>query len=76
MKQSAGVRAAKSLQPELTNTVANVLDDQQRVVEKDLLSFRLTDVMLFDALAAIAFVPVKSFDLSKISRVTSSLPFL
>lgn len=25
--------------------MANILDDQQRVVEKDLLSFRLTDVM-------------------------------
>jgi hypothetical protein len=66
VEQPPGVRAAKSLQPELARTVANILDDQQRVVEKDLLSFRLTDVMLFDALAAIAFVPVKSFDLRKI----------
>lgn len=33
------------MQSELANTMANILDDQQRVVEKDLLSFRLTDVM-------------------------------
>jgi len=44
VKQSSGVSAPKSMQPELANTVANILDDQQRVVEKDLLSFRLTDV--------------------------------
>jgi hypothetical protein len=42
VKQSPGICAAKSLQPELANTVANILDDQQRVIEKDLFSFRLT----------------------------------
>ncbi len=57
------------MQSELANTMAYILDDQQRIVEKDLLSFRLTDVMLFDALAAIAFVPVKSFDLRKVKHV-------
>ena len=68
MKKSPGVGATKSLQPELANTVANILDDQQGVVEKDLLSFRSTDVMLFDALTAIAFVPVKSFNLRKVKH--------
>ena len=66
---TGAVGAAKSLQPKLANTVADILDDQQRVVEKDLLSFRLTDVVLFNALAAIAFVPIKSFDLRKVKHV-------
>jgi hypothetical protein len=38
VRQSPGVRAAKSLQPEFANTVANILDDQQRAVEKGLLN--------------------------------------
>lgn len=37
MKQSHYIRAAKNLPPELANAVANILDDQQRVVKKDLL---------------------------------------
>ena len=69
VKQSPGVRAAKSLQPDLANTVANILDDQQRFVEKGLLSFRLTDVALFGAIATIAFVSVQSFDLCKIKHL-------
>jgi hypothetical protein len=40
VKQSPRVRAAKRLQSKLANTVASILNDQQWVVEKDLLSFR------------------------------------
>jgi hypothetical protein len=37
--------------------MADVLYDQQRFVEEDLLSFCLAHIMLFDAFAFIAFVP-------------------
>ena len=62
VKRSPGVRAAKSMQPHLKNAVASIFNYQQRIIEEYLLGFRLADIMLFDATAAIAFVPVKSFD--------------
>lgn len=68
VKQSPSVCAAESLQPELAPAVANIFNNQQRAIEEDLLSFRLTDAMLFDALAAVAFVPIKSFDPRKVKH--------
>jgi hypothetical protein len=68
MKQSPGVRAAQGMQSHFANTVADILDDQQRVVKKDLLGFSLADVMFFDTLAAIAFIPVKAFYSGKIKH--------
>src|SRR5450830_184622 len=56
------------MQPHFANTVADILDDQQWIVEEDLLGLRLTDVMLFYALAAIAFIPIKPFDPRKIKH--------
>ena len=49
--------------------MADVLYDQQRFVEEDLLSFCLAHIMLFDAFAFIAFVPFKPFDLREIKHV-------
>jgi hypothetical protein len=42
--------------------MADILYDQQRIVEKDLLGLALADIVLFDTLASIAFVPVEALD--------------
>ena len=57
------------MQPRLPNTVTDILHDQQGLVKEDLLSFRLAHLMLFDTLAAVALVPVKSFDPQKINHI-------
>ena len=62
------IGVAKSLQSELMNTVANILDDQKRIVEKDLLGFRLSNTMLLDTLAAIPFIPIKALDPPKVKH--------
>ena len=69
VKQSPDVRVPESMQPNFANTVADILDDQQWIVEEDLLGLGLTDVMLFYALAAISFIPIKSFNPRKIKHV-------
>jgi len=50
------------------NTVPDILDDQERIVEEDLLGFTLPDIMLFDALAAIALIPIEAFDPQQIKH--------
>jgi hypothetical protein len=49
MKQPSGVRLSQGVQPEFTHAVADVLADQQGIVEEDLLSLALADLVLFDA---------------------------
>ncbi len=48
MKQPLGVGTAQNVQSQLTNTMADILHDQQRIVEKDLLGLALADIVLFD----------------------------
>lgn len=62
MEQPPSIGAAQRLQPRLMNTVPNILDDQKRIVEEDLLGFTLANIVLFDALAAIAFIPIETFN--------------
>ena len=68
VKQSSGIGATQSMQSRLAGTMTDIVDDQQWVVEEDLLRFRLADVMLFDALAAVAYVPIKPLDPRKIKH--------
>jgi hypothetical protein len=62
MKQPSGVRLSQGMQPMFTDAVVDVLADQQGIVEEDLLSLALADLVLFDALALIAFIPIEAFD--------------
>ena len=68
MKQPSRVRLSQGVQPEFTNAVADILADQQGIVEEDLLSFALADVVLFDALSRITFVPIEAFDLLQVDH--------
>ena len=68
MKQSPGVSVPEGMKPGFMKAMAAIFDDQQRVVEEDLLCFGLANVMLFCALSAVAFIPVKAFDPQKIQH--------
>jgi len=45
-----------------------ILDNDQRIVEKDTFRFGLTDVMFIRALTAVAIVPVKTCDPVKVDH--------
>ena len=68
MKQSPGVCAAKGMQSQLLNTVADILNHQQRLIEKHLFSFTLTDVVFLNALATVTLVPLKAYDARQIDH--------
>ena len=68
VKQSPRIRASESMQPSLARTMADILQDQQWIVEEDLLGFSLAHVMFFDAFAIITFVPFKPLDLREIEH--------
>ena len=57
------------MQTHLSFAVSDILQDQQRLVEKDLLRFALADTVLGNALSAIAFVPFEAFDARKINHL-------
>ena len=48
--------------------MADILQDQQWIVEEDLLGFSSAHVMFFDAFAIITFVPFKPLDLREIEH--------
>lgn len=68
MKQASGVRSPQGVQSELSRAVADILADQQRIIEEYLLSLALADLVLFGALARIAFVPIEPFDLIQVQH--------
>ena len=56
VKQPPRIGVAESMEPDFVGTMADILHDQQRLVKEDLLGFRLADLMLFDAFAALMAV--------------------
>ena len=70
MKQASGVRSPQGVQSELSRAVADILADQQRIIEEYLLSLALADLVLFSTLARIAFVPIEPFDLIQVQHHT------
>jgi hypothetical protein len=73
VKQPPRVCVSGSMQPDLIKTIADIPYDQQRFVREDLLSFCLAHVMLFNAFAAVTFIPFKPFDLREVKSYTKQV---
>ncbi len=69
MKKSVIVSSTQSMQPQLMAAVPDIFDDQQRIIEEDLLRFALANVVLIGSLAAIALIPIETFDLREINHL-------
>jgi len=63
MQQPAGLRFSQGMKSRLTLAVPYVFNDQQRCVEKHLLSFGLQDSMFVRTLSAISVIPIETFKL-------------
>jgi len=60
MQQSSRIAICQGMKTRLFLTVSRIFKDKQGFIEKNLLRFRLIDVVLIRALAAIALVPVEA----------------
>jgi hypothetical protein len=54
------VRTAQSVKTRLNLAVPGIVEQQQRLVEKDLLRLRLTDPVLVHTLARVSSIPLKA----------------
>ena len=68
MQKPAAISAAKRMQPGLFQAVNCVRGDKQRLVEENLLGLGLADIMLFNALAPVARVPVKTLEAAPVNH--------
>jgi hypothetical protein len=68
VEQPSDIRTTQRVKPELPITVLFIFHDQQGLVEKDLLGFRLADIVFIDTFPAAALIPVKPFDLEKVKH--------
>ncbi len=68
MKQPSVVGSTQGMQSQFIEAVPDILDDQQRIIEENLFRFTLANSMLFSAFAAIALIPIETFDLREINQ--------
>ncbi len=62
MQSAPSVRNAQRVKARFGSTVADILNNQQRLIEECLLGFGLLHTMLVGALSSITEVPLKSND--------------
>lgn len=62
------LRTAKGVEACLNLTVPDIGEQQQRLVEKDLLGFRLTDPVFVCTLARVSWIPLKALTLCQINH--------
>ena len=71
MQTAAGIRHAKGMKPWpwLRLTVFNIPAEHERVVDKHLLRFGLSNTVFVGALPGVALVPLKAGDLVEVRAV-------
>jgi hypothetical protein len=62
VQQPASIRTSQRMQPWLRRAVPDILHDQERIIEEDLLGLALSDAMLGNALAPVVLVPLEALD--------------
>jgi hypothetical protein len=73
MQSTSFERLSQRVKPGFGGAVALVLENEQRLIEERLLSFRLTYAMLIDALARVPSVPIEADD-ARPTRVKTARP--
>ena len=69
MQSTSLERLSQRVKPGFGRAVALVLENEQRLIEERLLSFRLTYAMLIDALARVPSVPIEADDARPIDHL-------